>query len=66
MNERGIKAMTTIDLFRNAADRIYFPAGHTIFEEGQPGDVMYVVTEGEVYVLVHQDYLFHRIGRHPG
>ena len=63
MNERGIKVMTTIDLFRNAADRIYFSAGHTIFEEGQPGDVMYVVTEGEVYVLVH-DKIIYSIG--PG
>jgi CRP/FNR family transcriptional regulator, cyclic AMP receptor protein len=43
----------TIELFRNAGNRIDFPAGHTIFEKGQPGDVMYVVIAGQVDVLIH-------------
>ena len=43
----------TISLFRNATDCEFFSAGQTIFQEGQPGDVMYAVTEGEVDILVH-------------
>ena len=43
----------TISLFRNATDCQSFSAGQVIFQEGQPGDVMYAVTEGEVDILVH-------------
>ena len=43
----------TIGLFRNATDCQSFAAGQVIFQEGQPGDVMYAVTEGEVDILVH-------------
>lgn len=43
----------SISLFRNATDFKTFSAGETIFQEGQPGDVMYIVKEGEVNVLVH-------------
>ncbi len=39
---------TTINLFRDAQDAVAYPAGHTIFMEGQPGDCMYAVVEGEV------------------
>lgn len=46
-------ATPTIDLFRNTKDSTSFPAGQTIFQEGQAGDVMYVVVEGEVDILVH-------------
>ena len=53
----------TIDLFRNADNRIEFPAGHTIFEKGQPGDVMYVVIAGQVEVLI-RDEIINSIG--PG
>jgi CRP-like cAMP-binding protein len=42
----------TIELFRNADYCIDFPAGHTIFEKGQSGDVMYVVIAGQVDVLI--------------
>ena len=41
------------NLFSNATDFKTFPAGETIFKEGQPGDMMYIVIEGEVDVLVH-------------
>ena len=34
----------TIGLFRNATDCESFSAGQVIFQEGQPGDVMYVVS----------------------
>jgi len=43
----------TIGLFRNATDCESFSAGQVIFQEGQPGNVMYAVKEGEVDILVH-------------
>jgi CRP-like cAMP-binding protein len=45
--------MTKIELFRNATDFVSFGAGQTIFKEGEPGDTMYVVKDGEVEVLIH-------------
>ena len=39
-------------LFRNATSAVAHPAGATIFKEGDPGDVMYVVQEGELQILV--------------
>lgn len=44
--------MTTIDMFRNAEEFLTFDAGQVIFREGEPGDVMYVVIEGEVAISV--------------
>jgi CRP/FNR family cyclic AMP-dependent transcriptional regulator len=40
-------------LVRFAGDHESFFAGQEIFAEGQPGDLMYVVKEGEVDVIVH-------------
>src|ERR1035438_8638866 len=45
--------MTTIDLFRNAGETEAHPAGHVIFREGEPGQTMYAVQEGEVDLVVH-------------
>jgi CRP-like cAMP-binding protein len=53
----------TIGLFRNATDCEFFSAGQVIFQEGQPGDVMYAVTEGEVDILIH-DKVINTVG--PG
>ena len=39
-------------LFEHTKDVQEFPAGSTIFTEGAPGDVMYVVLDGEVEVRV--------------
>ena len=44
--------MSTLNLVR-FADHVSFAAGQQIFAEGQPGDVMYVVKEGEVDITVH-------------
>jgi CRP-like cAMP-binding protein len=44
--------MTTIDLFQHAQDSVIFVAGQVIFREGEPGDVMYAVLEGEVEIVV--------------
>jgi len=40
-------------LTRFASDQRPFSAGQTIFSEGQAGDVMYIVKEGEVDIVVH-------------
>src|SRR5256885_10149633 len=41
-------------LFRNSEFFIPFKAGDFIFKEGEAGDEMYVVLEGEVDVIVHE------------
>ena len=43
----------TLHLFRHAREFDSFTAGDQIFAEGQPGDVMYVVHEGDVEVIVN-------------
>lgn len=43
--------MTTLELFQHSPDAIPFKAGEAIFHEGDPAEVMYVVTEGEVEIL---------------
>ncbi len=45
--------MASLNYFRNSDDAVPFPAGHTIFKEGEPGELMYVVSEGEVDIRVH-------------
>lgn len=45
--------MVTIDLFRNDDDTRNFSAGEQIFREGEAGDFMYVVVEGEVDLFIH-------------
>jgi CRP/FNR family cyclic AMP-dependent transcriptional regulator len=50
-------------LVRFASDQRPFAAGQVIFTAGSPGDVMYVVKEGEVEVLV-RDRVIETIG--PG
>ena len=44
--------MAKTNLFRTADDFETYPAGQLIFEEGQPGDVLYVVKDGEVEILI--------------
>jgi CRP/FNR family cyclic AMP-dependent transcriptional regulator len=43
---------TTIDLFRNETEFDTFPAGSTIFTEGEDAEKMYVVLEGEIALHV--------------
>ena len=40
----------TFTVFNNEPDVRPFSAGQVIFQEGQPGDVMYAVLEGEVEI----------------
>lgn len=42
----------TITIFENTKEFESFEAGQVIFEEDQPGDLMYVVKEGEVELSV--------------
>lgn len=44
--------MTALNLFRNEQHAQSFAAGQTIFEAGAPGDLMYVVQEGEVEIVL--------------
>ena len=45
--------MTTLNLFRQATNGETYTAGQVIFQEGQPGDVMYVVQVGQVNILLN-------------
>ena len=40
-------------LFRNAETVEERAAGELVLEEGKPGDVMYVVLEGQVEIMIH-------------
>lgn len=42
--------MPTFTVFNNEPDVRPFSAGQVIFEQGQPGDFMYAVLEGEVEI----------------
>lgn len=44
--------MTTVNLFRHSTDAKALSAGEVIFSAGDPGDVMYVVQEGEVDIVL--------------
>ena len=42
--------MDLLEIFKDSEDVVEFPAGAVIIEEGQEGDHMYVVMEGEVVI----------------
>lgn len=42
--------LNLVNLFRRSKKIVEFAAGDVIFNEGEPGDVMYVVLEGEVEI----------------
>ena len=46
-------SMQLSQLFRNSDYYILLKAGETVFKEGEPGDEMYVVLEGEVDIIIH-------------
>lgn len=45
--------MVTTEMFRRDQEAITFAEGATIFSEGDEGETMYVVAEGEVNLIVH-------------
>jgi CRP/FNR family transcriptional regulator, cyclic AMP receptor protein len=44
--------VATIDILRNVADTVRFNAGSTVLEEGQPGELMYIVRQGTLDIRV--------------
>jgi CRP-like cAMP-binding protein len=44
-------------LFEDSRHIQEFPAGATIFTEGSPGDVLYVILDGDVVVLVRNELI---------
>ena len=55
--------MIKVNMFQYEQNYEAFSAGQTIFQEGEPGEIMYVVQEGEVNIL-HRDHLLETVG--PG
>lgn len=51
--------MTKINIFRNTKEFEEYSAGQTIFEKGQPGEYMYVITGGEVKIQVDGNEIDH-------
>jgi CRP/FNR family transcriptional regulator, cyclic AMP receptor protein len=49
--------MTGTSLFNNEPDVRTFAAGQVIFEEGDPGDLMFAVVQGEVDVFKAGEHL---------
>ncbi|MBE8986253.1 Crp/Fnr family transcriptional regulator [Nostoc sp. LEGE 12450] len=48
-----LSPVVTVSIFQKQPDPQTFAAGKVIFEEGQPGDNMYGILEGEVDILVN-------------
>ncbi|MCC5616085.1 Crp/Fnr family transcriptional regulator [Nostoc sp. CHAB 5836] len=48
-----VSPVVTVSIFQKQPDPKVFLAGQVIFEEGQPGDQMYGILEGEVDILVN-------------
>ncbi|MEH2458205.1 Crp/Fnr family transcriptional regulator [Nostoc sp.] len=48
-----LSPVVTVGIFQKQPDPKVFSAGQVIFEEGQPGDEMYGILEGEVDILVN-------------
>lgn len=42
--------MTALHLFRHATNGVSYSVGQVIFQEGEPGDLMYVVQAGKVSI----------------
>ena len=42
----------TVEIFQKSSSPLTYSAGQVIFEQGQPGNVMYGIIEGEVNILV--------------
>ncbi len=48
-----LSPVVTVNIFQKQPDPQAFSAGQVIFEEGQSGDEMYGIIEGEVDILVN-------------
>lgn len=54
--------MTTIGIFKFAKDVKSFPAGTALMKQGDPGDFMYVIREGEVEVRLEDGQVIEIVG----
>lgn len=45
--------MDLIEVFKDSDDLVEFPAGTVILREGEPGDHMFVVMDGEVTITIN-------------
>lgn len=43
-------APEAVDALTRQLQRVTFPRGHTVFVEGEPGDHLYIITEGKVKI----------------
>jgi CRP-like cAMP-binding protein len=46
--------MNFAELFRHETDLLALPAGHTLFKEGEQGDLMYVLVSGTAEITVNK------------
>lgn len=53
--------MTTVNIFKHEEKVITVSAGQTIFKQGEPGHLMYVIQEGEIDIIIH-DKLLETVG----
>jgi CRP-like cAMP-binding protein len=53
--------MSEINIFRHSSDVETVPAGEVLFAEGDPGEVMFAVVEGQVE-LTHRGAVIEKIG----
>ena len=51
--------MDLVRLFNSADDLRHYAAGDVIFRQGEPGDLMYVIIDGEIDVLVGERVVEH-------
>lgn len=49
--------MNLLELFDKSKDTVEYAAGTVIFSERQPGNLMYVVLEGEIEIRVNKELL---------
>ncbi len=50
--------MNLISLFKHDVNVLKSPAGEMIFQEGEPGKIMYVILEGEVDIRVGDQSIY--------
>jgi CRP/FNR family transcriptional regulator, cyclic AMP receptor protein len=48
---------TKVSIFKFVKEVETFPAGATLLREGEPGDVMYVIRDGEVEVVLNGEVI---------
>lgn len=46
--------MNLAQLFRDETDLLALPAGHTLFNQDEHGDLMYVLMSGTAYIIVNE------------